>query len=62
MVVAVAVCNPHCPDAKPKGTSKKKHLLVLEHSGVLVILSQAPLIFQRKLNEPQKSIAHGTGS
>lgn len=26
MVVAVAGYNPHCPDAKPKETSKKKTL------------------------------------
>lgn len=30
MVVAVAVYYPHCPDAKPKETSKKKTLACIE--------------------------------
>ena len=65
MVVAVAAFNPHCPNANLKATRplrKKKHSLVSENGSELVVLGQAPIIFQRELNEPQKSIAHGTVS
>lgn len=51
--------SQRCKTSKEK---KKKDSLVLENNGALVMLSQAPIIFQRELNEPQKSIAHGTGS
>lgn len=45
-------------------TSKEKIKvkLVSENGRVLVILSQALIIFQTELNDPQKSIAHGTVS
>ena len=64
MVIAIAVYNPHRPRRKAKGMRplRKKDLLVLENSGMLVILRQTTIVFQRKLNEPQKGIAHGTGS